>query len=609
MKRKLLWLMALLLLAAAGAVVWIRLFYLKPDQLLKTLQARLEASLGRHVEMDSANLVGVDQLHVQGLRIADPSPNASKNLLEAKSATVTWKWIGALVGRASSFRASLEEPALHLAHDRILGWNFDLPERESAHAKVGLASPEDQERKKAKPKTGMNLEAQAEESTILLDHEEWGRWELQFPEIVRLDLQRKASGTEGSLSVSGSAQLKAGSVPAPIHGLSPFVQNLFETFNPSGASLGFSIEANWGAGKLEIVSKGPTGLKYSGPDHEVSIDRFRLATSRIEAQGISIDSAALDLAQVKLSSWNNPVISHLRIPWTGPPQGPLQFQCHDLLYRDGKLDLRVSGAQIEAVTFAARDLPWLKILSRRELWGLAKVGLEGHLTFSPQLNQCDWSGAKILFASGELGQIESKGFFRGGPQSEWVVTAVVDRCPIPAQEIEGKVFEPGVLSGEMTWGEEKASAGGIPLIGKGKIILHNGEIGAVRMLGRIDEVLNVEAIAHSRFETLSFNFEHSQNHLKVSELELKSNLLNLTGAGSYGSNHEINVQVTAKPSAELAASMRTKPAATIVGAFANAENLTIRITGELDQPVYEIVPGEGVSIPIQELIQGLGKKK
>ncbi len=71
MKRLLLGLLTLVLAVLVGvaAFVWYRRPYLDPKQLLETVRGRIEESIGRPVEFESAKLAGLEGIELTDFRI------------------------------------------------------------------------------------------------------------------------------------------------------------------------------------------------------------------------------------------------------------------------------------------------------------------------------------------------------------------------------------------------------------------------------------------------------------------------------------------------------------------------------------------------------------
>jgi hypothetical protein len=115
-------------------------------------------------------------------------------------------------------------------------------------------------------------------------------------------------------------------------------------------------------------------------------------------------------------------------------------------------------------------------------------------------------------------------------------------------------------------------------------------------------------VAHSRFSSLSFDFKHEDDSLAIQGLDFKSGLLDLHGEGKYTADGKIDVTVVAQSSSQLVELMRTRKAKTLMGALDKAEPSEIRIFGPLESPSYSIIPGEGMTIPLDEILSNLGGK-
>ncbi|MCG3198400.1 MAG: hypothetical protein GHCLOJNM_02899 [bacterium] len=609
MKRILLRLLALVLgiLVVVAALIWYRRPYLDPKQLLDTVRGRIEESIGRSVEFKEAELAGLEGIEITGLRIPSAAWDGGLLLLEAERASARWKWLGALMGGLTRIECEIDKPRVRLAYHPERGWNWEAeqPTRERSESMEDTSPPRGTNRARGRMRIGI----QAKDLDLELAHPDWNAWRVAAPRTSTVELVRSGDHM-GSWALTTEAEVRSGSLPATFPSLSPFNNNLLATFSPAAARLSLNAEGHWTAETYELQSRGEKGLEYQGPGFNLSVDRFRFALRRGPGEPTRLESAALDVARVELANWASPLVAQMRMPWTEPPSGPMRFEVRNLQVIEDRLSLTVDGVRIESVTFAARDLPWLRILTRRELWGLRDVTLKTTLDFRDRGRRCDWSGGQISLDGGKGGTVITQGFFRGGEGSEWQARTQVSRYPVPSQEVEGQVFEPGVLSGEMTWGEVRTRDGGITLSGKGKIVLEGGEIGAVRMLGRIDEILDVEAIARSRFETLSFHFDHDGTRLKIDNLNLRSKLLELEGGGVYGGGGEIEIDLVGRPSQELAATMKKRSAAVLVGAISSSGRIAVKIRGNLDHPEYEFIPGEGVEIPIQDILEEItGKPK
>ncbi|MBK7496226.1 MAG: hypothetical protein IPI28_12855 [Candidatus Omnitrophica bacterium] len=89
------------------------------------------------------------------------------------------------------------------------------------------------------------------------------------------------------------------------------------------------------------------------------------------------------------------MIASLRIPWSGFPEGPLDFRCPLLRYTPGNLDVSLADIRIRSVTIATSDLPWLRILTQTERWRLNEAVLGTHLKLEIESGDCEWDQGEI----------------------------------------------------------------------------------------------------------------------------------------------------------------------------------------------------------------------
>lgn len=603
MRHRLLLLLLLVILMAGGAALWFRFAYLQPDRILETLQQRIQEALGLPVELEAVEMEGMDRIHIQGIRVLDPMDGSE--IFKAQEAKGKLRWISSLVGRTATLETSLESAGMHLRHDATRGWNLSpvitsapvftpSGEEDPGHPLRGL-------------KAGLKLRLHAGEFQLDLLHDLWGEWMFHFPTPVDAELVH-GPNDGGRLQLAMGVAVEKGSLPNPLPLPPGFANNLVRALDPTGASLTCSLGISWKGGKVDLQSVGANALVYRGASHEISVDRFRLSGEIGEGTRVILQSASLESARASLASWRNPVLSSLRVPWTQPPEGPLSFNCGKLVYTPEALSVDVSGISIQSVTLDAQNLPWLRILTQRELWGLKEVEVGAELEMKSHPESCEWKNGTIVLSGGKGGRIGTQGFFRGGLEPQWEVTSRVEGFPVPAQQLGGQTLEPGLLSAEMTWGEKKDRDGRFHLSGSGHIVLNEGEIGSVRLLGRIDELLNLTEVAHTRFSSLSFDFKHENDSLVIRGLDFKSSLLDLRGEGTYTGDGQIDVTVTAQSSAKLVDLLRTRKAKTLIGALDQADPTEIRIFGLLEDPSYSIVPGEGMTIPLDEILSNFQEK-
>lgn len=597
MRKKILIALFLILAGLVGGAVWIRYSYLQPSHVQETIRNLLRKSLGLPIEVASAELLGVDRLKISGFRAW--TPDKGELLLSCDSGEVRWRWIASLVGRTAHLESQLRSPFISLRHSAEQGWNFQ--QKGSVPRQPGTA--EAPEEKSPERRIGMRLQNRTQDLHLQMDHETWGNWDIRFPGESLFDWFYQPDSSSGKLAAILEAKVQSGTVPLPMEGLSPFENALLATLAPSSSRLKASMDAQWHDGGFVIQSVGSNSIHYSSDSYDLLIDRFRVAGIMGQDEKTIINGATLDNSAIHFASWNSPMIARLRIPWSGFPEGPLDFRCPLLRYTPGNLDVSLADIRIRSVTIATSDLPWLRILTQTERWRLNEAVLGTHLKLEIESGDCEWDQGEITIDGGKGGTIRTRGKYRSGPPSTWEVTTDVQKFPIPRQQIDALSFEPGILTAQMTWGESHSQTGGRTLLGEGNIVLEDGEIGAIRMLGKIDELLDLAEVAHSRFSRLSFNFKHSNGSLAIDNLSLKSNLLDLEGHGVYQAGNIVDVTVNAQTSALLVEMIRIRKARTILQAIDQAESLQIRISGNLEDPTYTLVPGEGMVLPIEDLIR------
>lgn len=588
----------LLVLLLVGSAVWVRYSYLKPSHVQETVQNLLRRSLGLPVEVTAAELIGVDRLHLSGFKAW--TPDRSEVLLSCESGEVRWRWIASLVGRTANLESQLEAPFLMLRHSAERGWTFS--HRQSA-PEVRGETISDPGTNPPEKRIGIHLQNRTRDLDLKLDHESLGHWEIRFPGDSRFNWLYQPNSDSGKLTAFTHGEVRSGTLPLPIEGLSPFENAFLTTLNPANSSLKVGIDAQWREGGFVIQSVGSNSIEYTSDSYDLLVDRFRITGKHNQGEKIRIDGATLDNSKIHFSSWNTPMIAKLRVPWSGYPDGPLDFRCPLLRYTPGRLDVSLADLHIHLVTLATRDLPWLRILTQTELWHLKEAVLGTHLQLEVESGNCEWDQGEIIIDGGKGGTIRTRGKYHSGVSSSWEVTSDVQKFPIPRQYFDSLSFDPGILTAQMTWGESPSPTQDRSLSGEGKILIEDGEIGAIRMLGKIDELLDLSEVAHSRFSHLSFTFKHSEGSLVISNLSLQSNLLDLEGYGSYLAGNIVDVTVNAQTSPLLADMIRLKKARTILRAVDQAESLQIRISGDLEDPTYTLVPGEGMVLPIEDLIQ------
>jgi hypothetical protein len=143
----------------------------------------------------------------------------------------------------------------------------------------------------------------------------------------------------------------------------------------------------------------------------------------------------------------------------------------------------------------------------------------------------------------------------------------------------------------MTWGKNRAGAG--------EVVLNDGEIGSIRLLGGIDRLLDLKDLAHSSFDEFSFHFQLLEDAVEISNLALKSPVLKMNGKGSYGPGQNVNIEIDATPGKDLADAVKSETASNIIQGIAGGSGpVTVQIKGDLDNPSYRFIAGEGMKIPI-----------
>lgn len=607
MKKKLGGCLLVLVVIVAGVFFWLRRQALDSEQLVERLRDRITSAIGLPVEWEDLQWSGMNGIAVNGFRVLGSSGAGDEELVSAKSATIRWNWLNAVVGTVGSFDVKLEDARFHIRHSPDHGWNFEP--REDAEAKSTKPTAVDDEPNSTRERSSrIDVKIEAAPVVVEVEEEEWGKWVVRTDSALAVSLRGEDEPDRWTGMVRGTLKIDEGTIPPNVVPEDTLLARFLIPVQPASSELHADLAFDIAPNRFVISSVATPSVKFSDASHGIEAGPFSVEVNRDATGHSTTESLSLESLEVGMTDWSSPGIAALRIPWTAPPEGPLAFSLTNVRFQEGEHRFALAGIHIPAVTFAARGLPWLRILTKQDTWGMEDLKISAEFAVRPEEETYSWKEGKLLFSEGRGGSIASSGHYHGTGDPEWSITTQVDRFPLPEQSADGQVYNTGIFSGTMTWGEANKPGEAAVLTGQGKIKLTSGEIGAIRMLGRIDEVLKLEEIATSPFETLSFAFLHQSDRLEIDDFILKSDLLNLSGEGSYTASGKVDIDLLTQPSEKLADAISSERGAPIIRSLSKSNDLRIRITGDLDSPDYSINPGEGVEIPIGEILEGLIKK-
>lgn len=440
-----------------------------------------------------------------------------------------------------------------------------------------------------------------ETPVIWVRDQERGECRIPFSEVAVLEFRSNQNSESKSLRINGKGLIHARLEPTTIDALPLALRDLV-TVVGFAPEFEIGIEGSLHGEGWEIASRQNPGIVLDSTESDLLLSRFRFA-GRKEVDGkFSFETAAIESATIQSSSWNHPAIERLKVPWTEPPQGSLTLGIHDFQFGSDKVQCSLSGIHIEETTLSIEALPWLKVLTPKQGWKLSDVDLSGALTYSIPDGAIRWDSGKIVFQSGQGGRIETSGSYEREPQTEWSVAATVHDFPVP-QAMTGKVeVAPGILSGEMKWVETVPPRSDPLFLAEGTVRLQDGEIGAIRLFGGLDDLLEDEGILSSPFSRFSFNFDLKEDRIGISDLRLESEILDLAGTGSYGPGRKLELDLEIRPTMKLAETLRDATSSLLASGVAESKDpLKVRATGTLENPAYSITFGEGMKIPIKGL--------
>lgn len=489
-----------------------------------------------------------------------------------------------------------------LSRDEEAGWNFLRNIPVPAEGRV-----ESDHGGEPSGKRSFRLEVRAVDTTVRVRDPKWGSWKTRLEGETLLVFEKEAATDSRRFTLAGASQVSGGLPEETLAELSGVLRNLYETTRISQGSLSFDVQAGIWPDRWEIASKISPSVVFDSGAASCSVDRFRVAANRRPGASLTLSAAAVEKAIFHVDTWDNPFVAGLEIPWKEAPTGPLNLTCRDLKYDAEAIHFHIGDVEIEEVTISADSLPWLQVCSQQQDWRLSRVSLASSFAIAPRNRRVEWKGGEILLSGGSAGSIRLDGHYLDGEKKEWQVTLGLEKFPTPAQTLMDDSYSLGNLSGKMTWGESLSQDGSPRVTGNGRVVLNNGEIGAIRLLGGIDKILDLEGLGHSSFQEFAFDFNLVADLLTIDRLSLESPVLRMTGQGSYGPGSEVDLEVSALPGQELASTIRSETAASIIRGIANgAGPLKVRISGDLDRPDYQFIAGERMRIPLGDFGLRLG---
>ena len=601
MKKRVLLLSAFLFLVAIGAVgTWVYRGYLTPARLIPAVREAIEEAVGQPIDLEDARVVGIGTVAFGRIRI----PAANDDVVEdpwfsAPSATVRLELGKLLARRSLSLEVVLQEPAFNLFDDPDTGWNFlrvTLPRSEWDGEREGAAAKSEK-----RPDSDLDLRIRMRNPDIRITDTERGKCRIRFEEEALFGFRSSHRENLKSIRITGKGRLEGEFRNRSDRSLPPLVGELVTAVGMTPA-FDLGLEASLRGESWEIASRQNPGMILESASSELALSRFRFAGRREVDGSFKLGAAAVESATIETASWNHPAIERLEVPWTEPPRGTLKLGLGDFQFEKDRIRCFLSGIHIKETTLSIEALPWLKVLTSKDGWKLTDVDLSGALDYSILDGTIRWDSGKIEFDSGKGGRIGTSGTFRSLPQTEWSVTASVHDFPVPRTTVGEVEVSPGVLSGEMKWLESVPLGSAPVFLAEGHVQLRDGQIGAIRLFGGLDDLLEDEGILTRPFQRFGFGFDLKGERIGISDLILQSEILDLAGNGSFVPGRELEMDLRIKPTPQLAEVLKDgKSRLFASGAAESKDPLQVRATGDLDNPNYSITFGEGMKIPIQGL--------